>query len=60
MSRYKRIAAALGVALQLPLAYFLSGHDLLTRASGTGAIYLVTLCVFGFTYWFLDGYLLKK
>jgi hypothetical protein len=49
----KRLIIALIFALQIPFAYFLSGHDLFKRADGLGAIYLSTIFTFGLAYFYL-------
>jgi hypothetical protein len=41
------------VGLQIPIAYYLNGHDLLVREKGLGAIYIIALVVAFFFYLFL-------
>jgi hypothetical protein len=53
MTNKKRLLISLFAALQLPFAYFLSGHDLFVRSSGLGTIYLVTLATWGTIYCYL-------
>ena len=58
MKVYQRLLLAIAIALQIPFAYFLSGHDLFIRSQGLGIIYLVSLYIFILTYYVLGS--LKK
>jgi len=56
----KRLLIALGVTLQIPFAYYLAGHDLLTRSQGLGALWLVSVYIFVITYCYLEFFNAKK
>lgn len=53
MTNPKRLLISLFAALQIPFAYFLSGHDLFVRAPGLGLIYLSTFLTWGAFYCYL-------
>jgi hypothetical protein len=46
MTEFKRLMISMAIALQVPVAYYLNGHDLFVRANGVGGIYIMTLYVF--------------
>jgi hypothetical protein len=50
MDKTKRLISSILAGLQIPIAYYLNGHDLLVREKGLGAIYLIAL---GVTFFFL-------
>jgi hypothetical protein len=54
MTEKKRLLLAIAVALQLPIAYYLNGHDLFVRAKGTGEVYFWTLWFFCIAYMFIS------
>jgi hypothetical protein len=53
MDKTKRLIISLMAGLQIPIAYYLSGHDLWVREKGLGLIYLCALAVTFFFYLFL-------
>jgi hypothetical protein len=46
MTELKRLILSIVIALQIPVAYYLNGHDLFVRANGVGGIYILTIYVF--------------
>jgi len=60
MKAYQRLLLAFILTLQIPFAYFLSGHDLFARSQGLGIIWLISIYVFILSYYFLGGLVTKK
>jgi hypothetical protein len=46
MTELKRLVLSIVLALQIPIAYYLNGHDLFVRGDGVGGIYFMTIYVF--------------
>jgi hypothetical protein len=52
MDKTKRLIISILAGLQIPIAYYLNGHDLWVREKGLGAIYLIALVVAFFSIYF--------
>ena len=60
MKNYQRLLLAVVITLQIPFAYFLSGHDLFIRSQKLGVIWLISIYVFILSYYFLGALETKK
>jgi len=60
MTELKRLILSLLIALQVPVAYYLNGHDLFVREKGVGGIYIMTIYIFCISYLYFKFFVNKQ